>query len=166
MTLEQEVSDRRLNNLFLAEEEVGEAMDEDLEEELEVHTSGASDYERLFYSERQASGENIPEELLQGLGDELEEDQKLEYDDEASDEEEALQQAIQRSRETAYYQQAQMISAGGGGESSRSAAFIPNVPTTSSTAAPATSAPTLGSRKGKEREPMDPSADPKRRRKE
>lgn len=38
-----------------------------------------------------------------------------------------------------------MISAGGGGESSRSAAFIPDVPTTTSTAAPAASAPTLGS---------------------
>lgn len=59
-----------------------------------------------------------------------------------------------------------MISAGGGGESSRTAAFIPDVPTTCFTAAPAAFAPTLGSRKGKEREPMNPSADAKRRRKE
>lgn len=66
MTLEHEVSERRLNNLFLAEEEVGEAMEEDLEEELEVHMSGANEYERLFSSESQASEENILEELLQG----------------------------------------------------------------------------------------------------
>lgn len=65
-------------------------MEGDLEEELEVHMSGGGNYERLFYSESQASEGNIPEELLQGLGVEVKEDQELEYDDEASDEKDTL----------------------------------------------------------------------------